>query len=222
LTDSDSPSGPAGRAAFRSGKAVGFFVALAVSGLAADLLTKHYVFESLLNDPELQARAQLRRQAGAHDETPETVRVVLHAFQRPLCPGVNLTLSTNPGVVFGWAMPPWAVIVSTLLTVALVGWFFAMSDRRALAMHLAMALILAGALGNLYDRLFSSVAPLGMEPIRRNVRDFIDCSQLHYPWVFNIADVLLVVGVGIIAFHWILGARREKKAGKSIASARRR
>ena len=212
MTDSDSPSGPAGRAACRSGKAVGVFVAIAVSGLAADLLTKHYVFESLLNDPELQAKAQLRRQSVADDQTSTATRFVLHGFQRPLCPGVNLTLSTNPGVVFGWAMPPWAVVVSTLLTVALVGWFFATSDRRALAMHVAMALILAGALGNLYDRLFSRVAPLGMAPIIRNVRDFIDCSQLYYKWVFNIADVLLVVGVGIIALHWLLGARREKKS----------
>lgn len=220
MTDEASSSVPAARPALRSGKAIGLFVAAALVGLAADLLSKHYVFESLLNDPDLLARAEVRRQAAGETDAQAATQFVLHEFQRPLWGGVRLTLSTNPGVVFGWSMPPWAVVASTILTVALIGWFFATSDRGARLLHLAMAFILAGALGNLYDRLFSNVAPLDMEPIRRNVRDFIDCSQLHYPWVFNIADVLLVVGVGIIALHWILGARREKKARKSTASAR--
>ena len=218
MTDSDAPSGlKAIQPAWRSAVATGLFVVLVVAGLAADLLTKHAVFDSLLTDPELVARAEVRRTIAELSGTPLTTRQVLHNFQRPLCCGVQLTLSTNPGVVFGWSLPPWAVLTATVLTVALVGWFFATSDRRAWSIHLAMAFILAGALGNLYDRLCSRVAPLGMEPITRNVRDFIDCSNWGYPWVYNIADVLLVVGVSVIALNWILAALRERKTRKTPA-----
>jgi len=78
-----------------------------------------------------------------------------------------------------------------------------------------MALILAGALGNLYDRLFSEIAPLGMAPIERNVRDFMDLGDLYYPWIFNVADVLLVVGVALLCLHWIRAERRHKSAAQT-------
>ena len=213
MTDKASSSGQITRPAFRSAVAVGLFVAVTAVGLAADLLSKHYVFESLLNDSELVAKARI---AGTRIDPrtgkPPTTQQILGLFHRRVCFGLTLTLSTNPGVVFGWPMPPLAVIVSTVITVGMVGWFFGTSDRKAWPMHTSMAFILAGAMGNLYDRLYSSVSPIGMEPICRNVRDFIDCSDLHYTPVYNIADVLLVAGVGIIALQWIIAARREKKA----------
>jgi len=217
LTDNAPSTDPKIEPAYRSAAAIGLFVVLTVSGLAADLLSKHYVFDSLLNDPDLTVKAEnLRRVAQLAPPAP-TTRQVLSIFRKPLCCGIQMTLSTNPGVVFGWSMPPWAVIASTVLTVGLVVWFFAASDRRAWSMHLAMAFILAGALGNLYDRLYSHVAPLGMEPIQRNVRDFIDCSAWGYPWVYNIADVLLVIGVAVIALNWIVAAIGEHKAHKAAA-----
>jgi len=218
LTDPNASSGPKTIApAIRSTAAVALFITLTVTGLAADLISKHVVFDALLTDPALVARAEARRTVAELADSPLTTRQVLHGFQRPLCCGIQLTLSTNPGVVFGWAMPPWAVLAATALTVGLVGWFFATSDRRAWSIHLAMAFILAGALGNLYDRLCSSVSPLGMEPITRNVRDFIDCSAWGYPWVYNVADILLVVGVGLIALNWLLAALRERKTRKASA-----
>ena len=213
MTDNASSSGQVTGPAYRSALAVGLFVALTAGGLAADLLSKHYVFESLLNDPALVTRARYTAERISEiTHRPAAVRDIIHGFQRPVCPGIKLTLSTNPGVVFGWPMPRWAVIVSTVITVGMVGWFFSTSDRKAWPMHTAMAFILAGALGNLYDRLYSSVATLGLEPVLRNVRDFIDCSDLGYGPVYNVADVLLVAGVGIIALCWIVSARRQRKA----------
>ena len=222
MTDNASSSRQVSKQAFRSTGAIGLFVAVTVAGLAADLLSKHLVFESLLNDPDLVAKAETTStRISAATGKPPTAKEILGLFRRPVCFGLKLTLSTNPGVVFGWSMPRWAVIVSTVVTVGLVGWFFATSDRRAWSMHTAMAFILAGALGNLYDRLYSSVGPIGMEPIERNVRDFIDCSDLIEWPVYNIADMLLVIGVGIIALHWILAARREKKTRPGKATQRK-
>ena len=79
-------------------------------------------------------------------------------------------------------------------------------------MHVALALILGGAIGNLYDRLFSSVALPGLAPIRRHVRDFIDCSDLHYDYIFNLADAWLVIGVVMVFLQWLADARRERLA----------
>ena len=196
--------GDPGKQAGRCPGAIAIFLAVSALGLAADLLSKHYVFESLLNDPELVAQAEAFR---AQFPAPPKTEHVLYQFQRPLFAGIKLTLSTNPGVVFGWsAMPPWLVVIVTTVTVALVGYFFATSPSGLWSVHLALGCILSGALGNLYDRLLSEVSPLGMEPIRRNVRDFVDCADLHYPWVFNVADVLLVVGVSVLTLHWLLSS----------------
>lgn len=54
--------------------------------------------------------------------------------------------------------------------------------------HVAFALILAGAVGNLLDRVF-----------RGYVVDFIHVP--HWP-VFNVADVCIVVGVVVLALTW--------------------
>ena len=194
------------------------FVLLAAGGLAADLLSKHHVFASFLDTPDLTARVEeIRTAFQAEIGRPPEAREVLHHFQRDVCPGVRFTLSVNPGVVFGLPMPRWAVAAATVLTMGLVTLFFATADARARSVHVAMAFVLAGAVGNLYDRLASVVALPNLEPIRYHVRDFIDCSQLHDPWVFNVADVLLVAGVGVLMLHWLLTARREARARRADA-----
>ena len=80
-------------------------------------------------------------------------------------------------------------------------------------MHAALAFILAGALGNLYDRLFGAVSIPGFEPIRYQVRDFIDCSELYYRWVFNVADMLLVIGVAMLIGQRLVAVLRSRRRG---------
>jgi signal peptidase II len=124
---------------------------------------------------------------------------------------MDFTLSTNPGVVFGWSMARPVVNVATVLIMGLVLVFFGTSDRKAWLVHLAMGLILAGAMGNLYDRLFSDVSfgVANITQIRNEVRDFIDCSQIGYKWVFNVADALLVMGVLAMAIYWFTQKRAK-------------
>jgi len=172
--------------------------------LTGDLVSKEWVFHSLLTDPVLQSRmaADLAR----YGDTV-TARQALHSYHRSVCPGVAFTLSTNPGVAFGMPMYRWIIGLATVVMIALVFYFFATSHARAWAIHIALALLLGGALGNFYDRMLAKVVVPGFEPIRFQVRDFIDCSGLHYPWIFNLADVWLVVGVGILILHWLLGKK---------------
>jgi signal peptidase II len=241
-TDESAPPSPgllrlAPTAALRSGGAVVLFVAVASAGLAGDLWSKHAVFDELLpaayvGDPRAIAHG---RRIKEHLESlpayadmsparrgPEVTSGVLRSLNRTrqVMPGLCFTLSTNPGVVFGIDVPRVAVWAATALTTLLVVCFFATSEAKARWLHVALGMILAGAVGNLYDRLVATVAVPGLdEPIRHQVRDFIDGSQIaiggiNYPYIFNIADVLLVVGVGILMVHWYLAGRKVTSGGE--------
>ena len=191
--------------AFRSGRAILVFVLVAAAGLAADLTSKHLAFDRLLGDAEdlprtVQAvRETLTEHVGAEPDSKD----ILHGLNlhRNVGAGVRLTLSTNPGVVFGILLPRAAVMAATVFISAFVVFLFASSPAAHRITHMAAALILAGALGNAYDRLFSAIALPGVDPIRNQVRDFLDFSGWGYPWVFNVADVLLVVGVGLMVLQ---------------------
>ncbi len=209
-------TGPAAadKPAFKCPGAITVFLVLTALALAGDLASKHWVFRSLLNDPDLQARMNdgLR-----HYQGEPTAKVALIFYQRPVMPGVKFTLSTNAGVAFGMPMYRGLVAAATLLTVGMVCYFFATSTASAHGVHVALALILGGALGNLYDRLLGKVVVEGFEPIRYQVRDFVDCSELGYRWVWNVADAWLVIGVGLLVIHWWLAARAQKKAAGKTA-----
>jgi lipoprotein signal peptidase len=215
----------------RSGRAVCFFVAMTAIALAADLLSKHYVFDRLMPPPEVLAERIERIQAGALAD-PQigrklNSREMLHylKIKKHVCPGLDLVLSANKGAVFGMELHSSGgvhrliVSLATLVVTVLMACWFATSHRRAWSVHLSTALILAGAIGNLYDRMASSISLPGMEPILYNVRDFIDCSSVplpfgfSYKWIFNVADVWLVVGVGLMMLHWLVAmfaARKHK------------
>ena len=101
---------PPERRAYRSAAAIVTFVAVTCLAAAADLWSKHAVFDSLLSGPEVAARAtHVARRLGTDD-----ARLVLKALdlRREVGGGLRLTLSTNPGVVFGLRMPPAVVAVA--------------------------------------------------------------------------------------------------------------
>jgi signal peptidase II len=65
----------------------------------------------------------------------------------------------------------------------------------------AIGLVSAGALGNLHDRLFRTMEVVG--GVRHGVVDFI---KIYYwpgkAWpTFNVADIALVVGVGLLLIY---------------------
>jgi signal peptidase II len=66
----------------------------------------------------------------------------------------------------------------------LAGWARKLTRPR---LAVALGLIMGGAVGNLIDRVrFGAVC------------DFIDFSALYFPWVFNIADSAISIGVVIL------------------------
>lgn len=218
-TESASAKNPSESLSIEAGKnarAITIFLIVTILGALGDLGSKHLVFKQMLDDPALETRVvDLLDDPGVRvQETEEFSRAVLQKLQirRRICFGLSFTISTNPGVVFGFdAIPSWIVNAMTVVMILIVLVFFATSERGATWVHIGLALILGGAIGNLYDRLFSEVALPHLTPIRHHVRDFIDCSDLYYNYIYNLADAWLVIGVGMIMIHWFWSGRKKIK-----------
>ncbi|NVB82399.1 MAG: signal peptidase II [Kofleriaceae bacterium] len=117
-------------------------------------------------------------------------------------------LSMNPGSAFGLfgsLGPDFTKWFLSLIGIgAVIGMVFmlkkARPDQRVL--HWALALVAGGAVGNLIDRVYFSV-----------VTDFILWRYKTHEWpVFNIADVVLVVGVGLM----FIDIQKENKREKAL------
>src|SRR5262245_59220484 len=126
-------------------------------------------------------------------------------------------LSMNPGSAFGLfgsfgaSFTRW--FLSLVGIAAVIGMVYmlrkARPDQRIL--HWALALVAGGAVGNLIDRMYFSV-----------VTDFILWKYKTHEWpVFNIADVVLVVGVGLMFIDIQKENRREKATKKKRAEKAR-
>ena len=99
---------------------------------------------------------------------------------------LSFKLARNPGIAFGIKLGWWPVLFAALGGILLVLYLFLVSSKAARLGHIGMGLILSGALGNLIDRLRPPY----------EVRDFID---FHFWPTFNLADLFLCVGVGLLA-----------------------
>ncbi len=68
---------------------------------------------------------------------------------------IEFRRSLNAGAVFGsFAGHSSVFIIASLFALGFVFYLFAKSTRKQRSLHVALALILAGAIGNLYDRAF--------------------------------------------------------------------
>ena len=105
---------------------------------------------------------------------------------------VELRLVRNPGGAFGrfQGLTPVLALGAIAITVFLVRTVRQATDRVLLA---GLTLVLAGALGNLGDRLFRSPGIL-----RGHVVDFV--SIAWWP-VFNVADSCISIGAVLLIVH---------------------
>jgi signal peptidase II len=145
------------------------------------------------------------------DQVTKALAVALLERQAPFGLGVfDLRLIRNPGGAFGipGAFPGLFVAV-TVIVVALVARALPRTDQWPLA--LAYGLVTGGALGNVVDRIVRAPGfPSG------HVVDFID---LRWWPVFNLADVGICVGAGMIVL--LLGrAERAERVEREEHGAR--
>lgn len=119
-------------------------------------------------------------------------------------PFLNLTLMHNTGAAFsflsdaaGWQR--WFfILVAVVVTAVLVLWLRRLGPRERWLAG-ALALVIGGAVGNLWDRL-----------VYGHVVDFIDLHAAGWHWpAFNIADSAITVGVVVILLDGFLSGRKE-------------
>ena len=132
---------------------------------------------------------------------------VLHLDTRgtiQVLPFFQLHLVKNAGVSFGLLradsdVTRWILVGFAACVVALLIWWTARQTRRLPA--LALGLIIGGAIGNnLIDRVRFG-----------HVVDFLDFGGLYFPWVFNVADSSISIGVVLLLLDSFL--HRETPAG---------
>lgn len=169
-----------------------WFSGIALTGLAADLISKQLVFKSL----------GLGRQAPPVFEGWCSFR---------LCTSINEGALWGMGQGLTW-------LFASLSVVAVIGvltWLFKYGAAKSLWLTVALSLILAGTTGNLFDRLGMHGLQLPNQQPIFGVRDFLlfTFGEFHWP-VFNFADVFLVVGAIMLAVH-SLKADLEERAAKT-------
>ncbi|MGB4101993.1 MAG: signal peptidase II [Alphaproteobacteria bacterium] len=115
----------------------------------------------------------------------------------PVMPMLSFDLQWNRGVTFGmlYNHNEYMPYLFALLALAIIGWLLAWLWRTQNKMvGLGIGIIIGGAIGNVIDRLrFGAVV------------DFIHVS--FYPWVFNVADGAVVIGVGLLLLDSFLERR---------------
>jgi signal peptidase II len=156
---------------------------LVVAGVVLDLGTKSWMQGLLEMDPGEPQRSRI-------------VEIVPGFFR--------LEGTWNTGITFGLAAGKTeAILVFTVLACAGLLAAILFLRTRSAALHVALALILGGAIGNLHDRW-----------TWQKVRDFLvvywkDPSIWQWP-AFNAADSMIVVGVALILWHEIFGSRAAR------------
>lgn len=140
----------------------------------------------------------------AHLSLYDTVRVIPGCF--------NIIHTENPGVAFGLfaqsTSPFRAVIliglsaaVLVLITTVLIRGAKA-GERRNWLMRVALAFVLGGALGNLYDRI-----------VHGTVTDFVEVyADSHYFPAFNVADSCITIGAVLLIIDMLRGRESHRQA----------
>jgi signal peptidase II len=106
----------------------------------------------------------------------------------------NLTYVHNRGAVFGlgssFSTPylSWVLSILSIVSLAIILAYFLRVKATNGRLYAGLALVLGGALGNLFDRLKNGY-----------VVDFLDLHWFDYHWpFFNVADMSICIGVGLL------------------------
>lgn len=116
---------------------------------------------------------------------------------------INFTYVKNTGAAFSLFSNAtiWLTIFSIILITIIIFADFSVKHQNGWY-HAGFMLILAGAIGNLYDRIFYGF-----------VRDFIEFDFMEFG-IFNVADMMLTAGVICYSIFIIFFMGRKDKKNK--------
>ena len=113
---------------------------------------------------------------------------------------MDLEFVENTGVAMGMLDGQrWLILITTVtITVGLI-WFYRTMPKKKeyFPLRVSLVLVLSGAIGNIIDRLF-----------RGYVVDFFKFTFVRW-YVFNVADIYVVVGVILLALMIIFVVKDE-------------
>jgi signal peptidase II len=207
----------AGAGVFASSSPKAWFTLLitVVLGLVIDLYSKYLAFERVAGRPVVIDREDVLRLMSSGSGTRGLGLGALIPRHEPVqvVPSLlDFTLVLNPGAVFGIGAGQRVFFIAfTGAAVAFALYVFTKWTRpRDRAAHVALGLLISGGLGNLYDRLVYACVrdfihplpgvqfPFGLSPFG---------SREVWPWVSNIADLFLLIGIFMLAFFLL---KRDK------------
>lgn len=167
-------------------------------GLGVDLWSKHLAFATIAGDPVSINRAEVLAQTNLGDLIP---------FHEPqhVVPGLlDFSLILNRGAVFGIGVGNrWFFIMFTVAALAFGLWMFgSWTGPKDLAAHMGIGLLLAGGLGNLYDRMIYGCVRDFIHPLPGVLLPFgwhlPGGGREIWPYVSNVADLFLIIGIGLL------------------------
>ncbi len=166
------------RSPFRSPLALLLFFGVTVVGVGLDLWAKNLADRSILKD-EADGSS---------------------SFQNWL----NLTYTENRGAVFGLGQGQrWLFVGVSIFAIAVLTSLFSRSAGRSFYQWL-LGMLLAGVLGNMYDRITLGYVRdmiYALPDWKNPLRGFFPAWQTVFPWIFNVADSLLCVGVFLMIVY---------------------
>lgn len=171
------------------------FLAIAVVGSVVDIGSKYWVFDRQ-GLPFEQAEPFWLIEGYVGIET-----------------AVNLGALFGLGQGYGWVF----ALLSIVAAIAIFVWMFILGGSRSRWLTIAMGCVLAGIIGNLYDRLGLWYEPGMPVAWKSGVRDWILFRYKEYTWPnFNIADSLLVCGAIMLAWHsFMLGPKETEDSTRA-------
>lgn len=209
--------------AWRSPRAWAWMLLAVVLSVAVDLGSKHWAFETVAGRSVVVDRAQVMYVKEKIDPRAITQELIPPHAPMTVVPGVlDFQLVLNPGAVFG--VGPGKRLFFIGFTALALGFSLLMfarwtkgPDRVA---HLGIGLVIGGGLGNLYDRVLFAC-----------VRDFIHPlpglnwpgnfsvmgSREVWPYVSNLADLFLLIGIAILLVHLWRRDSAMERAVKDLA-----
>lgn len=132
---------------------------------------------------------------------------ISHFIENPIFTNfINLIYVENRGAAFGILQNKriFFIILTLAVVLYLLYYFIRNLKSNPKLLNIALSLIVSGALGNFYDRLFHGF-----------VVDFIEFSFFNFP-VFNIADILVTTGSILLIIFIGFGKMDGEKNDSSI------
>ena len=114
---------------------------------------------------------------------------------------LNINLIWNDGIAFGLFSFEKSNLYNflTLIIIAIIFLIIFMAAKSEGIKKYSFLMILGGAIGNVFDRLFNRAVP-----------DFIDFHIGNFHWfIFNIADVFITIGVIFMILIEIIGNNKN-------------